>query len=119
MSYPASIRCVANEWRSVWQLTGLTMLPRSTLEPLRRQLVVAKALHEADLAAGVGEVELPHALARKYPRAPRQWAWKLVFPSHKLSTDPRSGVVRRHHLYDNYVARGVRRRRARRGSPSR
>jgi integrase len=47
------------------------------------------------------------ALARKYPRAPFQWAWKFVFPSPKLSTDPRSGVVRRHHLYDNYLARGV------------
>jgi len=68
---------------------------------------VAKAMHEADVAAGVGEVELPHALARKYPRAPFQWAWKFVFPSPKLSTDPRSGVVRRHHLYDNYLARGV------------
>jgi len=85
----------------------VTMLPRSTVEPLKRQLAVAKAMHEADVAAGVGEVELPHALARKYPRAPFQWAWKFVFPSHKLSTDPRSGVLRRHHLYDNYLARGV------------
>jgi len=86
----------------------VTMLPQTTVEPLKRQLAVARALHEADLAAGYGNVELPDALARKYPRAPYEWAWKFVFPSHKLSTDPRSGVIRRHHLYENYVTRGVR-----------
>lgn len=85
----------------------VTMLPQSTMEPLKRQLAVARALHEADVSAGVGQVELPHALARKYPRAPHQWGWKFVFPSHKLSADPRSGVVRRHHLYENYLTRGV------------
>lgn len=85
----------------------VTMLPLSTLEPLRHQLAVAKALHDADVAAGYGKVELPHALARKYPRAPCEWAWQFVFPSHKLSTDPRSGVLRRHHLYENYLTRGV------------
>lgn len=72
-----------------------------------RVLAVAKAMHEADLAAGYGEVELPDALARKYPRAPYEWAWKFVFPSHKLSVDPRTGVIRRHHLYENYLTRGV------------
>jgi len=48
----------------------VTMLPKSAVEPLRNQLAVAKAMHEADLAAGYGDVELPDALARKYPRAP-------------------------------------------------
>jgi integron integrase len=85
----------------------VTMLPESTIEALKRQLSVAKAYHDADVAAGHGEVELPHALARKYPRAPQQWAWKFVFPSHKLSADPRSGVIRRHHVYENYLARAV------------
>jgi integron integrase len=85
----------------------VTMLPQSTIEPLKRQLAIAKAFHESDLAAGHGDVELPSALARKYPRAPCQWAWKFVFPSHKLSTDPRSGVVRRHHVFENYLTRGV------------
>ena len=85
----------------------VTMLPQSTIEPLKRQLAIAKAFHESDLAAGHGDVELPYALARKYPRAPHQWAWKFVFPSHKLSTDPRSGVVRRHHVFENYLTRGV------------
>ena len=85
----------------------VTMLPRSTIEPLKRQLAMAKELHERDLAAGYGEVELPDALARKYPRAPYEWAWKFVFPSLRRSVDPRTGVIRRHHLYDNYVTRAV------------
>jgi integron integrase len=85
----------------------VTMLPESTIEPVRRQLAVARAYHDADLAAGYGDVELPDALARKYPRAPYEWGWKFVFPSHKLSTDPRTGVTRRHHVYENYLTRGV------------
>jgi integron integrase len=85
----------------------VTMLPGSTVEALKRQLAVARAHHDADVAAGYGEVELPDALARKYPRAPYEWAWKFVFPSHKLSTDPRTGVIRRHHVYENYLTRGV------------
>jgi integron integrase len=85
----------------------VTMLPESVRVPLQKHLVYAKSLHEADLAAGFGDVELPDALARKFPRAQYEWAWKFVFPSHKLSTDPRTGVIRRHHVYENYVIRGV------------
>jgi integron integrase len=85
----------------------VTMLPRSVLEPLERHLARVKALHERDLGAGCGEVELPDALARKYPRAQCEWGWKFVFPSHKLSTDPRTGALRRHHVYENYLIRGV------------
>jgi integron integrase len=85
----------------------VTMLPESVHESLKRHLIQVRALHERDLAAGCGTVELPHALARKYPRAPCEWAWKFVFPSHKLSTDPRTGAWQRHHVYENYVIRGV------------
>ena len=85
----------------------VTMLPASVVSPLRAHLLLAKELHVRDLAAGYGDVELPDALARKYPRAPYEWGWKFVFPSGKLSTDPRSGVIRRHHVYENYVIRGV------------
>ena len=85
----------------------VTMLPQSVIELLQAHLVRVQALHEQDFAAGYGEVELPDALARKYPKAPYEWAWKFVFPSHRLSTDPRSGVIRRHHIYENYVIRGV------------
>jgi integron integrase len=87
----------------------VSMLPASLVEPLKRQLQVAKLLHDADVAAGYGEVELPDALARKYPRAPYEWAWKFVFPSARLAVDPRTGAIRRHHVYENFVTRGVKR----------
>lgn len=59
----------------------VTMLPQSLIEPLHAQLAKAKALHEADMAAGGGEVYLPYALTRKYPGAGREWAWQYVFPA--------------------------------------
>ncbi len=85
----------------------VTMLPGPVREPLLGHLVRVKALHERDLASGRGEVELPHALARKYPRAACERGWKFVFPSYKLSVDPASGAIRRHHVYENYLIRGV------------
>ena len=85
----------------------VTMLPGSVIEPLKAHLAQAKLLHERDLASGHGDVELPDALARKYPRAPYEWGWKFAFPSHKLSVDPATGAIRRHHVYENYVIRGV------------
>ncbi len=85
----------------------VTMLPGPVIEPLRGHLGQVKALHERDLASGHGDVELPGALARKYPRAAYEWGWKFVFPSHKLSVDPASGAIRRHHVYENYLIRGV------------
>lgn len=85
----------------------VTILPRPVIEPLRAHLVRVRALHEQDMADGCGDVELPDAIARKYPRAPYDWGWKFVFPSHKRSVDPRTGVIRRHHVYENYLIRGV------------
>jgi integron integrase len=87
----------------------VTMLPATLVEPLREQLAHARKLHERDLAEGRGGVELPDALARKYPRAPYEWSWRFVFPSHKLSPDPATGVIRRHHVYENFLVRGVKR----------
>ncbi len=84
-----------------------TLLPGSVVEALQAHLARVKALHERDLAQGFGEVELPNALELKYPNAARLWGWQYVFPSHKFSADPRSGVIRRHHVYENYVIRGV------------
>ncbi len=83
------------------------LLEGMVVEPLQAHLARVKALHERDLAAGFGEVELPNALALKYPNAGRQWGWQYAFPSHRFSADPRSGVIRRHHVYENYVIRGV------------
>jgi integron integrase len=85
----------------------VTMLPGPVVEPLQAHLVRVRALHECDVADGCGDVELPDALARTYPRAPYEWGWKFVFPSHKRSVDPRTGAIRRHHVYENYLIRGV------------
>jgi integron integrase len=85
----------------------VTMLPASVVKPLQQHLLRVKGLHERDVAEGYGEVELPDALARKYPRAPYEWGWKFVFPSYKRSVDRATGVIRRHHVYENYLIRGV------------
>ena len=85
------------------------ILPRPLTEPLRQQLDRVKVLHEQDLREGYGEVYLPYALGRKYPNAAREWAWQYVFPSSKLSVDPRSGVARRHHASADSVQREVKR----------
>ena len=74
----------------------LTVLPKSLVDSLRAQLDVAKALFDGDVKAGVARVSMPTALEVKYPRAASSWAWQYVFPSHKLSHDPRSGRVGRH-----------------------
>jgi len=86
----------------------VTMLPESLVAPLREHLVRVRALHERDLREGGGEVYLPYALARKYPAAGREWAWQYVFPSARLSVDPRSGAVRRHHADEKSVQRALR-----------
>lgn len=85
----------------------LTVLPKSLVEPLRAQLDVTKALFESDLEAGVARVSMPTALEVKNPRAASSWAWQYVFPSHKLSRDPRSGRVGRHHVHEKGVQRFV------------
>jgi integron integrase len=84
-------------------------LPGRLVEPLRAQLAKVKTLHDEDLAKGFGEVYLPHALERKYPSAPRQWGWQYAFPSGRLSADPRSGKLRRHHLHENGLQRAIKR----------
>jgi len=84
-----------------------TMLPAMLIEPLQNQFAEARRVHERDLRAGFGEVWLPDALARKYPRAAREWPWQYVFPASTRSTDPRSGIVRRHHLDESVLQRAV------------
>ncbi len=80
-----------------------TVLPLSVKERLRKHLEGVKSLHENDLAKGFGEVFMPDALSRKYPNAAKEWAWQYVFPSSKLSVDPRSGKVSRHHISDKTI----------------
>ncbi len=85
----------------------VTMLPQALIEPLQAHLEKVRALHRRDLGAGYGEVYLPYALERKFPRAPREWGWQYVFPSRKLSADPRSGAMRRHHLDEDVLQRAI------------
>ena len=89
------------------QKDRVTMLPESLVQALHVQLGEAKRLHSIDLREGYGEVHLPYALARKYPRAGWEWAWQYVFPSTKRSVDPDDGVIRRHHLDDSMLARWI------------
>jgi integron integrase len=84
-----------------------TMLPKVVVPRLVEHLVEVRRLHDADLAAGHGRVYLPHALARKYPEAEREFLWQYVFPAGKLSRDPRSGAVRRHHLHEGSMSRAM------------
>lgn len=95
----------------------VTMLPDSLIAPLQEHLQRVKRLHEEDLAKGHGAVYLPHALERKYPNANREWAWQYVFPSDRLSVDPRSGTVRRHHLDESGLQKAVRQAAKRAGIP--
>jgi integron integrase len=85
----------------------VTMLPEQLVQPLQAHLGRVRALHRGDLAAGHGEVSLPNALARKYPRAGCEWAWQFIFPSKSLSADPESGVIRRHHIFPDTLQRAV------------
>ena len=86
----------------------VTMLPESLASSLQDHLVRVRELHRQDVEAGHGEVYLPYALDRKYPSAGREWMWQYVFPSAGLSVDPRTGIVRRHHVQDQAVQRAIR-----------
>jgi len=85
----------------------ITMLPQKIVEPLKNHLRKVKEIHEEDLRNGYGSVYLPYAIERKYPNAKYEWAWQYVFPATKISTDPRSGIQRRHHLYDTVIQKAV------------
>ena len=87
----------------------VTMLPDSLAERLRAHMALVKAQHKQDLALNRGEVWLPDALAIKYPNAAKALAWQYVFPAAGFSVDPRSGVVRRHHVDEKRVQRAVKR----------
>ena len=82
-------------------------LPRRFVDPLKLHLDSVEGLHRDDLARGRGEVYIPEALGRKYPNACREWGWQYVFPSGRLSVDPRSGKTRRHHIHENGLQKRV------------
>lgn len=86
----------------------VTMLPEVVVPALQEHLRHVKRVHEDDLAKGYGAVYLPFALERKYPNANREWIWQYIFPATKLSKDPRSDAIRRHHLHESSLQKAVR-----------
>lgn len=100
-----------------WQITirggkgdkdRVTMLPASIVPDLQARIAERRRWHDIDLAKGMADVELPHALERKYPNASREWGWQYVFAAADYSTDPRTGVIRRHHIHEKTIQRHVR-----------
>lgn len=85
----------------------ITMLPLALVAPLREQIAHAKQFYEDDRLNKRNGVMLPGALERKYAAAGTQWGWFWVFPSDHESTDPRSGIVRRHHVYEQTIQRAI------------
>ncbi len=85
----------------------VTLLPQRLRRPLQLHLAHARALHQRDLTNGGGRVFLPFALERKYRNADRSWPWQYVFPAAKLSSDPRSGELRRHHVSEKNLQNAV------------
>jgi integron integrase len=86
----------------------VTMLPAAVKSPLATHLEAVKRQHELDLQHGAGWVELPWALARKYPNAGREWPWQWVFPATRIYVDRATGQHRRHHLHESVLQRAVR-----------
>ena len=82
-------------------------LPERMIDVIKAHLKKVHKLHLDDLEKGHGEVYLPNALARKYPNAAREWGWQYVFPSGRLSVDPRTSKVRRHHIHENTLQKAV------------
>jgi integron integrase len=85
----------------------VTMLPAAVKADLARHLEVVRSQHQLDLQRGAGWVELPDALARKYPNAGREWAWQWVFPATRMYVDRVTGQRRRHHLHESVLQRAV------------
>jgi integron integrase len=86
----------------------VTLLPTRLVATLSAHLERVKAQHERDLASGLGSIELPLALDRKYPRAAFEWGWQWVFPATRFYLDQESGRRRRHHLHESVLQRAVR-----------
>lgn len=85
----------------------VTMLSDNLVDPLKQQIERARVIHEQDLREGFGAVYLPFALERKYPNAPREWAWQYVFPATHRSVDPRTNIERRHHIDEKRLQRAM------------
>lgn len=85
----------------------VTVLPEALKQDLTEHLRRVWQTHQSDLRAGLGEANLPYALARKYPNVGKAWGWQFIFPATKISTDPRSGQKHRHHLNEGSIQRAL------------
>lgn len=91
------------------QKDRVTPLANSLVALLENQLGLVKTLHQQDLEQGLGSVYLPFALTKKYPNADKEFGWQYVFPSRQLALDPRSNVMRRHHIDQSVVNKAIKR----------
>ena len=95
----------------IWDAKGrrdrTTLLPREVQEELKLHLAQVKLLHEQDLARGLGQVPLPHALNRKYPNASREFRWQYVFPAKQLFRNPQTGEQGRYHVHESLLQRAI------------
>lgn len=82
-------------------------LPKKLLNKFHDQIEYNKTLHDKDLSKGFGSVELPNALARKYPGAHKEFKWQYLFPMSKVSKDPKSAIKRRHHVLESTFSRNL------------
>jgi integron integrase len=85
----------------------VTTMPRAATHPLKQHFQRVQAIHQQDLADGYGRVELPYALARKYPNANREWAWQFVFPQARRWVNAKTGEQGRHHVHESLVQKAV------------
>jgi len=85
----------------------VTLLPEKLIPHLKEQIEYVRKLHEFDLKQGYGAVYLPYALEKKYPKASKAFGWQYLFPAPQLSTDPRTGIKRRHHLHESVLQKAV------------
>ena len=93
--------------RLALNIGSTTCLPKNLAERLRARIEWLEGVWHRDRAEGLPGVELPHSLAKKYPNAGKEFAWQWVFPGANPSTDPRSGIVRRHHVHPNTLQKAV------------
>jgi integron integrase len=94
-------------------------IPKKLAERLQKQIEIVKVLHQGDVEQGYGSVFMPEALLRKYPSFEKDIKWQYVFPATVISKDPRSGVMRRHHLHETVIQKYIKRMADRAGIPKR
>lgn len=82
-------------------------LPAVVQEPLQRHLAEVQKLHQRDVVAGYSGATLPSVVERQTPQVAKTWAWQFVFPASKLTRDPRSRLLRRHHLHESVLQKVV------------